>query len=91
MNCTIGHDWLKLHNPSIDWEKGTLAFTWCNYTPKLVDPEEDDDDLVAQMEYHPEEGDRLLMVDMAEPIRLRATSNIAQKLAEAASKTEKKK
>ena len=25
----IGHDWLKIHNPTIDWQKGTLKFTHC--------------------------------------------------------------
>ena len=26
MNIFIGHDWLKYHNPSIDWQKNTLLF-----------------------------------------------------------------
>ena len=41
----IGHDWLKVHNPTIDWQKGELCFTRCpprcNYTPRLADLEAD--------------------------------------------------
>ena len=25
----IGHDWLKIHNPSIDWQSGTVTFDRC--------------------------------------------------------------
>ena len=25
----LGYTWLKKHNPSIDWEKGTVKFHWC--------------------------------------------------------------
>ena len=25
----LGYMWLKKHNPSIDWEKGTVKFHWC--------------------------------------------------------------
>ena len=26
----LGYMWLKKHNPSIDWEKGTVKFHWCS-------------------------------------------------------------
>ena len=91
----IGHDWLKVHNPTIDWQKGELCFTRCpprcNYTPRLADLEADDDLVDDDTEYHPDEGDRILMVDFAEPVRLRAASTVSQKLAEEAHKQEKKK
>ena len=49
----LGHDWLQLHNPEIDWNQKTLAFTQCpstcgtqnNYKERL------------------EEGERLFMID----------------------------
>jgi hypothetical protein len=25
----LGHDWLKLHNPSIDWKSGDVIFDKC--------------------------------------------------------------
>ena len=25
----LGYTWLKKHNPSIDWEKGSVRFNWC--------------------------------------------------------------
>ena len=58
----------------IDWQKGELCFTRCpprcNYTPRLADLEADDDLVDDDTEYHPDEGDQILMVDFAEPVRL---------------------
>jgi hypothetical protein len=28
-DAMIGIDWIKLHNPEIDWKAGTLKFTRC--------------------------------------------------------------
>ena len=28
----LGYMWLKKHNPSIDWEKGTVKFNWCPHS-----------------------------------------------------------
>ena len=25
----LGYTWLRKHNPTIDWEKGTVKFNWC--------------------------------------------------------------
>jgi hypothetical protein len=25
----LGHDWLMIHNPSVDWEAGVLEFNHC--------------------------------------------------------------
>lgn len=36
----LGHDWLVLHNPEINWEKGKVAFTRCpDECQKQVTPE----------------------------------------------------
>ena len=52
-NIFLGHNWLQLHNPEIDWNQKTLTFTRCpstcgaqnNYEEKL------------------EEGEQLFMID----------------------------
>jgi hypothetical protein len=57
----LGLDWLRLHNPNIDWERSTLMFdrcpTKCGYLPFLLSPEE----------YEPrkklEEGERVFYFD----------------------------
>ncbi|KAF8667173.1 hypothetical protein AX14_006392 [Amanita brunnescens Koide BX004] len=44
----LGHDWLQLHNPEIDWNQKTLVFTQCpsacgaqnNYKEKLEEGEQ---------------------------------------------------
>ena len=28
----LGYTWLKKHNPSIDWEKGSVKFNWCPHS-----------------------------------------------------------
>ena len=39
----LGYDWLKKHNPQIDWKAKTLQFMCENeHTPGLLDPEIDD-------------------------------------------------
>ena len=62
----IGHDWLKLHNPSIDWQLGTVAFDRCpdacGYNLDFLDVDADPD---PDMEPEPalDEGDRLFALD----------------------------
>ena len=62
----IGHDWLKLHNPSIDWQTSTVVFDRCpeacGYNLDFLDIDADPD---PDMEPEPalEEGDRLFMLD----------------------------
>ena len=49
MDVFLGHNYLKLHNPSIDWKDNSLTFDRCpdscGYTPTLEhvnkDPDED--------------------------------------------------
>lgn len=66
----IGHDWLKFHNPNIDWQKSTIVFDRCpsacgynlNYMEIDEDPEdnlEPEEDLIP----HLEDGDRLFGFD----------------------------
>lgn len=44
----IGHEWLRHHNPSIDWVKGTLNFNrcpkTCSYAQKLYEPEDTEEE-----------------------------------------------
>lgn len=72
----LGHDWLKQHNPTIDWTAGTLLFDRCpescGHLARLLDPDQDvgDDSL--------EEGDRILMMDFSkwsEGLRTRTTTH----------------
>ena len=62
----IGHDWLKLHNPHIDWQEGTVVFDRCpdicGYTLRA---NRVDQDLEGNLEPQErlEEGDRLFFFD----------------------------
>ena len=68
----LGHDWLKDHNPSINWTDNTLVFDRCpkscGYLEKLLGPDFDDESVSL------EEGDRLLMVtfDLEKELQNRA-------------------
>ena len=96
----LGHDWLKIHNPSIDWRDGTVEFNRCpfsclshvnsRYTD--FDFEDDEDDQEKEM-YIPsslEEGERLFMVDPTPAINVRVT-NKATELAIKANEQKPKK
>ena len=83
----IGHEWLKLHNPSIDWAKSTLKFDRCPVRceplggwedPESDDPESEDPEI--------EEGDRILMVDMHREIQIRTFQTKSSKVSEQQSK-----
>ena len=79
----IGHEWLKLHNPNIDWKTSEVRFDRCpkecGYIKDLQDPEADEED--ERVELKP--GDKLYALDM--DVYLRKT-NIATKLAVKAAK-----
>ena len=50
----LGYNWLRKHNPQIDWKVKTLQFTCENeHTPGLLDPEIDDEEV---------EPERLFMI-----------------------------
>ena len=40
----LGYDWLKLHNPNIDWKTSKIKFKWSNnHTSGLIDKDNDDE------------------------------------------------
>ena len=60
----IGHEWLKLHNPNIDWKTSEIRFDRClkecGYVGDLWDPEADEEDERVELE----PGDKLYALDM---------------------------
>ena len=50
----IGHEWLKLHNPNIDWKTSEIRFDRCpkecSYVKDLRDPEADEEDEQVELE-----------------------------------------
>ncbi|SJL00989.1 uncharacterized protein ARMOST_04303 [Armillaria ostoyae] len=58
----LGHDWLKRHNPVINWETGTVIFGRCQCVKNpfpLPDPDPDD-----HWDEELEDGDTILAVNM---------------------------
>ncbi|GJF00541.1 hypothetical protein PsYK624_168340 [Phanerochaete sordida] len=85
----IGYEWLKHHNPSIDWRGGKLVFDRCpddcGYDVCLLDVEDDEEDY--DPEAHLEEGNRLFLLDYVSYLGLnkahiRAKVTKSQELAE---------
>ena len=69
----LGYDWLKEHNPEIDWKAQTLKLTCSDdHLPKLG-PIEDDEDEVPQ--YKDEE--RLFRIDVESYIRATTATELA--------------
>ncbi len=69
-NIYLGHDWLKRHNPSVNWERGTIIFGRCNCMgERLVLPDADPDD---RWDEELEEGDSILAVRMEEELIIHA-------------------
>ena len=65
----IGHDWLKRHNPTIDWRKAVLLFDRCpkdcEYIHTMEDLEHWEQDQQETTEKIPlEEGDKLYSFDI---------------------------
>ena len=99
----LGYDWLKLHNPNIDWQQGSVLFNRC--PPRCQphtharsmdfdfedDGEDDDDDERIDLRHILEDGDQLLMVDPTPALNIRASSNIAMDLAIKANEKKPKK
>ena len=60
----IGHEWLKLHNPNINWKTSEIRFDRCpkecGYVEDLRDPEEDEEDKRVELE----PGDKLYTLGM---------------------------
>ena len=59
----LSHDWLKMHNPAIDWKTRHIEFRCKNdHIPQSVDEENDNKD------FSPSQGDRLYRLDSDEYI-----------------------
>src|SRR6202041_1147781 len=71
-NIFIGHDWLKYHNPSIDWQKNTLLLDRCPHSCSFITNFSDLDadktwstNTQQHDETHPlDEGERLFAFDI---------------------------
>jgi transposase InsO family protein len=101
----IGHEWLKHHNPSIDWTAGTLVFDrcpkTCAYTHELYEPEATEEDeqqncVSNDPEVKLEEGERLFAFDFDSysregSTRIRAHTTTSQQLAEEVSRSRTEK
>ncbi|SJK98310.1 uncharacterized protein ARMOST_01575 [Armillaria ostoyae] len=77
----LGHDWLKRHNPVINWETGTVIFGRCRCVKNPFPlPDADPDD---RWDEELEDGDTILAVNMEEELVIRAVHH-ANDLAAAA-------
>ncbi|SJK96774.1 uncharacterized protein ARMOST_00020 [Armillaria ostoyae] len=77
----LGHDWLKRHNPVINWETGTVIFGRCQCVKNPFPlPDADPDD---RWDEELEDGDTILAVNMEEELVIR-TVHHANDLAAAA-------
>ncbi|SJL16487.1 uncharacterized protein ARMOST_20013 [Armillaria ostoyae] len=62
----LGHDWLKRHNPVINWETGTVIFGRCSCVKNPFPlPDADPDD---RWDEELEDGDVILAINMEEEI-----------------------
>lgn len=84
----LGHDWLKCHNPVINWKTGTLTFGQCQCTknPFLL-PDADPDD---RWDEELKEGETILAINMQEELVIH-TVHHANDLAAQANKDKPKK
>ncbi|SJL07264.1 uncharacterized protein ARMOST_10607 [Armillaria ostoyae] len=77
----LGHDWLKRHNPVINWETGTVIFGRCHCIKNPFPlPDADPDD---RWDEELEDGDVILAINMEEELIIRAVHH-ANDLAAAA-------
>ncbi|SJL16559.1 uncharacterized protein ARMOST_20085 [Armillaria ostoyae] len=66
----LGHDWLKHHNPIINWETGTVIFGRCHCIKNPFPlPDADPDD---RWDEELENGDTILAINMEEELVIRA-------------------
>lgn len=69
----LGHDWLRLHNPRIDWQQGLVEFQ-CedDHMPGLLDVDDDDDDDDDEhVNFH--DGERLFQLKVDSYVRAVST------------------
>ena len=86
----LGFEWLKYHNPSVDWAEGTLMLDRCpdscGYSINLLEyPEAEEESYDS--EAHLEDGERLFLMDYVSYLyedvaHVRARGTISQELAE---------
>ncbi len=66
----LGHDWLKHHNPSVNWKTQSLLFGRCSCAGNAFNlPDSDPDD---KWDEELEEGDTIIAVCMEEELVIRA-------------------
>ncbi len=66
----LGHDWLKRHNPSVNWKTSTIIFGQCQCIKNhLEHPDADPND---RWDEELEEGDTILAVKTEEELIIRA-------------------
>ncbi len=77
----LGHDWLKRHNPSVNWKTQSILFGRCSCAGNAFSlPDSDPDD---KWDKELEEGDTILTIQMDEELIIRSVHH-ANKLAAAA-------
>ena len=85
----IGHEWLRFHNPTVDWSTSTVTLDRCPHLCRLMQEQEyaDEEDEEAEVDL-PElgEGERLFALDwegyVREGAQLRATSTHSSAIAQ---------
>ena len=93
----LGHEWLRYHNPTIDWEGSTLKFDCCPRQCRqlfwMLEPEDEEDPEVVEgfPEGIVEEGEHVFAFDfysyrMGKGEDIRAHTATSQQLAEEALK-----
>lgn len=91
----IGHEWLRFHNPTIDWSTSTVKLdrcpALCTHMQEHFDEEEEQGDPLDLPEL--EEGERLFAMDwngyVKEGAHLRATSTHSSTIAQEQAKAKK--
>jgi len=69
----LGYDWLKVHNPAINWKEGTIKLTCANdHLPNLI-PIEDEEEHKG----HEKEEERLFRIDVESYIRANTSTELA--------------
>ncbi len=84
----LGHDWLKCHNPSVNWKTQSILFGRCSCAGNTFSlPDADPDD---KWDEELEEGDMIIAIRMEEELVIRAVHH-ANDLAAAANAEKPKK
>ena len=81
----LGYDWLKKHNPTINWKEHTIKFTCSNdHTPHLIDDDDDDETQECTRSWAGDE--RLFQIDVLEYLRSTQPQRLTMDLAIEANK-----